>query len=173
MTAVGVLSRIFAGHTIDDDPLIDAGADLMAARLPRWDDTGGVSFIDYYYWYYGTLAMFQVGGPRWDRWNEAIKTAILDHQNVDESKDEFGSWDPVDPWGSSAGRIYATAVNCLTMEVYYRYPRVFGTTVVKKKRRGPRLRGFWRRASAMNREGREEEPRRPGGRGDSRRKGVG
>src|SRR5262245_8076654 len=138
MTAVAVLVRIFAGHTAESDPLIEAGADLMAARLPRWDDSGGVSFIDFYYWYYGTLAMFQVGGPRWDRWNEAIKTAILDHQNVDESKDEFGSWDPVDPWGSSAGRIYATAVNCLSMEVYYRYPRVFGTTIQKKKGEPPK-----------------------------------
>lgn len=142
MTAAGVLVRIFAGKDADDDEMIQKGADLMDSNRPRWDDLG---HIDYYYWYYGTLAMFQVGGPRWDRWNEAIKGAILDHQRVVESEDEFGSWDPVDPWGSSGGRIYATAVNCLSMEVYYRYPRVFGT---KKKRGGKRLRGLRRRRSA-------------------------
>jgi hypothetical protein len=141
MTAAGVLVRIFAGKNTDEDDMIQKGADLMDANRPRWDDIG---HIDFYYWYYGTLAMFQVGGPRWDRWNEAIKEAILDHQRVNESEDEYGSWDPVDPWGTNGGRIYATAVNCLSMEVYYRYPRVFGT---KKKRRGPRLRG-WRRSSA-------------------------
>ena len=124
MTAVGVLIRIFSGHTMESDPLISKGADLMAERLPVWADGGD---IDFYYWYYGTLAMHQVGGPRWDKWNAAIKTAILDHQRNNEDEDEYGSWDPVDPWASAGGRIYATTLNCLSMEVYYRYPRVFGT----------------------------------------------
>ena len=38
-----------------------------------------------------------------------------------------GSWDPaVDKWGSIGGRVYATAINVLTLEVYYRYAHVFG-----------------------------------------------
>src|SRR5206468_9297521 len=123
MTAVGVLLRIFGGRTRARDPLIDKGADLLSARLPRWSpDTG---HVDFYYWYYGTLAMFQVGGPRWERWNEAIKTAIIDHQRTDRSECAWGSWDPIDPWSTAGGRVYATALNCLSMEVYYRYPRVF------------------------------------------------
>jgi len=124
MTAVGVLIRIFAGHTMESDPLISKGADLMAEKLPVWADGGD---IDFYYWYYGTLAMHQVGGPRWDKWNAAIKTVIIDHQRQNKDEDEYGSWDPVDPWSSAGGRIYATTLNCLSMEVYYRYPRVFGT----------------------------------------------
>ena len=40
---------------------------------------------------------------------------------------EDGSWDPaVDKWGSIGGRVYATAINVLTLEVYYRYPRAIG-----------------------------------------------
>ena len=70
--------------------------------------------------------MFQIGGPRWDRWNEALKTALIDKQRVIKTEDEYGSWDPVDPWSMIGGRIYSTAINCLSMEVYYRYPKVFG-----------------------------------------------
>jgi hypothetical protein len=134
MTAVAVLVRILAGREPGDDPMIVKGAELMARRLPNWDTESGE--IDFYYWYYGTLAMFQVGESYWDKWNEAIKTAIIDHQNTDANADEYGSWDPVDPWSKAGGRIYSTALNCLCMEVYYRYPRVFGAD--KKPRRGRR-----------------------------------
>jgi len=122
LTAVGMLVRIFDGHAAGADPSIGKGADLLVAQLPKWDP----QFIDFYYWYYGTLAMFQVGGPRWEKWNAAMKTAIVDHQRLDRAEDEFGSWDPVDPWSQEGGRVYATALNCLCTEVYYRYPRVFG-----------------------------------------------
>jgi hypothetical protein len=122
LTAVGLLVRIFDGRTAGSDDKIMKGADLLAAKPPAWD--GGS--VDFYYWYYGTLALFQVGGPRWEKWNGALKTAILAHQNLDKSRDEFGSWDPVDPWSQEGGRVYATALNALCTEVYYRYPRVFG-----------------------------------------------
>jgi hypothetical protein len=32
-----------------------------------------------------------------------------------------GSWDPDPVWGGHGGRVYATAVAALTLEVYYRY----------------------------------------------------
>jgi hypothetical protein len=130
MTAVAMLVRIFAGHTAGDDPLIGKGSDLLLGCLPKWDESSGV--IDMYYWYYGTLSMFQVGGRAWDKWNEAIKTAIIDHQHMDKALCSFGSWDPVDPWSAQGGRIYSTALNTLCMEVYYRYPRVFGMSKSKE-----------------------------------------
>jgi hypothetical protein len=119
-TAVGMTVRIFGGHDLKSDAMIGKGADLLAKCLPKWDVDAGTN--DFYYWYYGSLAMFQVGGPRWAKWNEAMKTAIVDHQRLDKGRCEYGSWDPVDCWSSEGGRVYATAVNCLTMEVYYRYP---------------------------------------------------
>jgi hypothetical protein len=125
MTAVGVLTRIFAGQTADSDPMIVKGAALMVSKPPVWNLSSGD--IDFYYWYYATLAMFQVGGDKWNTWNEALKTALIDKQRKVPTEDEFGSWDPVDPWSTVGGRVYSTAVNCLSMEVYYRYPRVFGT----------------------------------------------
>jgi hypothetical protein len=132
LTAVGMVSRIFAGRTFEDDPMISKGADLLVNQLPVWDAASGA--IDFYYWYYATLAMFQVGGPRWEKWNQALKASLLDKQRLNPEEDEYGSWDPLDPWAIEGGRIYSTALNCLSMEVYYRYPRVFGAQSGKEKK---------------------------------------
>ena len=124
LTAVGVLVRVFAGQDPAKEPAIQKGVDLMSKRLPRWDTTSGE--LDMYYWYYGTLAMFQVGGEPWKRWDGAMKTAIVDHQRVEPGRDELGSWDPVDPWSPEVGRVYSTSVLAVCLEVYYRYSRVVG-----------------------------------------------
>lgn len=130
LTAVGVLTRIFChanedGEAAKKDEFVIKGAELMLKKLPKWDPDAGT--IDFYYWYYASLAMFQVGGKYWDQWNPAMQTAIVDHQRREEGRDEKGSWDPEDPWAPEGGRVYATTVNCLCMEVFYRYGRVFGT----------------------------------------------
>jgi len=132
LTAIGVLVRIFAGHTPNDDPMIEKGADLIGTKPPKWDADAGT--IDFYYWYYGSLAMFQVGGDRWKAWNGPMKAAIVDHQRMEPDRDERGSWDPIDPWSPEGGRVYATALNCLCMEVYYRYGRVLSFNADSKKR---------------------------------------
>ncbi|MSR62516.1 MAG: hypothetical protein EXS08_08730 [Planctomycetes bacterium] len=124
MTAVGLLVRIFGGRTPAQDPQLALGAARLAARLPQWSEDGQ---IDFYYWYYGTLALFQLGGARWERWNEALRAAVIEHQRTDAPSCARGSWDALDAWSTVGGRVYATALNCLSMEVYYRYPRVFGT----------------------------------------------
>jgi len=125
MTAVGVLARIFIGEDPKQSRLVQRGAALCGARLPLWDETTGD--IDMYYWYYATLALHQVGGSSWRTWNEAMKGAILDHQRGDTDFCGFrGSWDPKGPWGGDGGRVYATALMALCLEVYYRYERVFG-----------------------------------------------
>ncbi len=117
MTAVGILTRIAAGRTPESDPMIGKGVNLLIRLLPEWDSKAGT--IDYYYWHYGTRAMFRVGGQPWERWDKAVQDAILDHQCVDKAECAYGSWDPIDPWALEGGRIYATALNCLTMQVYY------------------------------------------------------
>ena len=77
-----------------------------------------------YYWYYGTLAMYQAGGPAWQRWNAAVRDTLVNLQRRDGHK--AGSWDP-DPtrYGTHGGRVYATALAALTLEVYYRYLRLY------------------------------------------------
>jgi hypothetical protein len=123
LTAVAMSARIFCGA--QDSPLMKAGAELLAKKLPLWDETRGS--IDMYYWYYGTLAMFQVGGENWERWNRNLKAVVIDHQRGDKDGCLEGSWDPVDPWGEEGGRVYSTALMTMCLEVYYRYPKVFGT----------------------------------------------
>jgi hypothetical protein len=127
ITAVGVFARIFANSMLgidsQKDPLVLKGAQLMASKLPNWNENDGS--IDQYYWYYGTLAMFQVGGEYWKKWNGAMKEAIIKHQRT--SGDEKGSWDPLDPWAEDGGRVYSTALMTMCLEVYYRYGKVFGT----------------------------------------------
>ncbi len=131
LTAVGMLVRIFSAKDGASDPMVLKGADLLVNKLPNWDTKSGE--IDFYYWYYATLSMFQVGGPHWDKWNAALKTACLDHQRNKEKECAYGSWDPIDPWSGAGGRVYSTALNCLSMEVYSRYERVFSMP-----RKGPK-----------------------------------
>jgi hypothetical protein len=128
LTAVAMCSRIFTQTAEEDAGLMKLGADLLSKRLPVWDEAGGK--IDMYYWYYGTLAMFQVGGSDWERWNRALKEVVVDHQIKDGCMK--GSWDPKDPWADDGGRVYSACLMTLCLEVYYRFPRVFGATTNKK-----------------------------------------
>ena len=120
-TAIGMLVRIDAGHG-PSDPMILKGAELLGRLLPRWEPAS----LDFDYWHFGSLAMYQVGGDPFDKWNEAMKATIIPHQHRDPTRHDCGSWDPVDAWSAAGGRVYSTAMLCLCMEIYYRYPRIFG-----------------------------------------------
>ena len=72
-----------------------------------------------YYWYYGTLALYQVQGPAWQKWNQAMQRRVVVLQRTDGPY--AGSWDPDTVWGSYGGRVYSTALGALCLEVYYRY----------------------------------------------------
>ena len=74
---------------------------------------------NFYYWYYGTLAMFQYGEEPWEEWNETLRELLVFDQRT--SGPLAGSWDPNGLWGGYGGRVYSTAVATLCLEVYYRY----------------------------------------------------
>jgi len=124
MTAVGILTRIFLGEDPRTSPMIRKGADLCVQTLPVWNPDDGS--IDMYYWYYATLAIYQVGGPHWRQWNKAMKDAIVHHQHGKGTGRRRGSWDPIGAWGDDGGRVYSTATMVMCLEVYYRYGKVFG-----------------------------------------------
>jgi len=124
MTAAGILSRIFLGEDPRSSELIKKGAGICVDLPPTWNPDDGS--IDMYYWYYATLALFQVGGAHWRKWNEAMKEAIVKNQHGQGSGARTGSWDPIGVWGDDGGRVYSTAVLVMCLEVYYRYDRVFG-----------------------------------------------
>ncbi len=126
LTAIGVLLRIFFGEDPKTSDMIQKGVHLMRRLPPTWNAQDGS--IDMYYWYYGTLGMFQVGGDAWKKWEQALNTSIIANQRMDGTYCSFkGSWDPIDPWGPEGGRVYATALMTLCCEVSFRYDRVFGT----------------------------------------------
>ncbi|HET6202769.1 MAG TPA: hypothetical protein VFI25_08205 [Planctomycetota bacterium] len=124
LTAVALLCRFFLGQTPDRSPVMRLHADRLRRVPPVWDVSSERSLVDEAYWYYGTLAMFQMGGEDWKAWNAAMKKAILEHQRRDG--DERGSWDPAGAWGKDGGRVYMTAIGALCLEVYYRYSRILG-----------------------------------------------
>lgn len=79
---------------------------------------------NFYYLYYGTLAMYQHGGEPWFRWNARVRDELIKLQRVRGHM--VGSWDPDDSlYGSRGGRVYCTALATLSLEVYYRYLRLY------------------------------------------------
>jgi len=118
MTAAALTCRIFMGSR-PDEPAVKGAVSLLVNQVPTWEpETGN----DFYYWYYATLGMFQVGGEAWSRWEKGLEAALVKTQR--RGGDEEGSWDPCDAWGHAGGRVYATAINILSLEVYYRYSKV-------------------------------------------------
>ena len=92
---------------------------LLTAQPPSWDTKGGQ--IDMIYWYFGTEALFAVGGKPWKAWDAKLREAVLRHQRRDTNPCLYaGSWDPCGPWGSYGGRVYSTALLAMCLEVYYR-----------------------------------------------------
>ncbi|MBL8851341.1 MAG: hypothetical protein JNG89_16785 [Planctomycetaceae bacterium] len=75
--------------------------------------------MNFYYWYYGSLAMRQYGGDEWTQWNDRLRDLLIQEQRQDGAL--AGSWDPDAAWGRYGGRLYSTALATLCLEVYYRY----------------------------------------------------
>ncbi|MCW8133645.1 MAG: terpene cyclase/mutase family protein [Planctomycetota bacterium] len=118
-TAIGNLCRQFMGWKRDD---LRGGIEFFVNQggVPQWNGNG--ASVDLYYWYYGTLSVYQLDAPHgdlWKRWNEAMKKALLDNQR--KGGDENGSWDPVGAYSEYWGRVGQTALGALCLEVYYRY----------------------------------------------------
>jgi hypothetical protein len=128
MTAVGVLCRIFADPELKrpgNKEMVDKGIQVISRLPPLWDDDDPGGRKDFYFWYYGTYAMYQYGGPEWKAWEKTLVPNIADHQH--REGEQKGSWDPqVDPWGNAGGRVYSTALLVLCMEVFSRYDTVMG-----------------------------------------------
>ena len=93
-----------------------------AEFLLRNDSDRGKTNV--YYWYYATLALYQHGGEPWTKWNAKIRDKIVGLQSI--SGHQTGSWEPdSSPYGSKGGRIYCTTLAALSLEVYYRYLRLY------------------------------------------------
>ncbi|MCA9293637.1 MAG: hypothetical protein KDA20_07470, partial [Phycisphaerales bacterium] len=113
MTAEGMFVRQLLGMG-QGDPRMDQSAQFILRELPDWERNANT-----YGWYYATLALYQHHGAAWEQWNARLSEQLVGAQRQDGTA--AGSWDPSDRWSTIGGRVYQTAICCLTLEVYYRY----------------------------------------------------
>jgi hypothetical protein len=112
MTAQGLLCLQYLGAR-RNDPRMRAGTDYLLRHLPR----SGVETS--YYWYHATQVMYHMQGKHWKAWNDRMRDLLVSTQ---ETKGTLaGSWKPVDQRETPGGRVYATALRLLMLEVYYRH----------------------------------------------------
>jgi outer membrane biosynthesis protein TonB len=117
MTAEALCCRIFLA-TEDSLAAQSEASKFVMEEVPTRES------VNLYYWYYGTVAMFQRQGEDWNRWNGAMQRELLARQRHDGTL--VGSWDPDNLWGNYGGRVYGTAMATLCLEVYYRYLPLYG-----------------------------------------------
>ena len=115
MTAAALFVRRLLGDGLNQNPELGKGRDLIAAQPPRWHGRAG----DFYYWFYGALAMRHCDSRSWTAWQKPLNDTLTAGQRKGGRME--GSWDPNDPWGEDGGRIYATALAVLSLQAEYRY----------------------------------------------------
>jgi hypothetical protein len=128
-SVVGLLNRMHTGGVAANFSSLAAGVDHFVFKLgadykqPTWsvDDNERHKV---FYWFYGTQAMFHLGGDHWKAWNLWMRTYFLREQKqVTDDKKLAGSWEPVDAGDTTeliGGRMLRTCLAILTLEVYYR-----------------------------------------------------
>ena len=114
-TAIGLLARLYDRRTAKGDPVVARAIESMAARPPSADTP------DLACWYFGTLAMFQVGGEPWEKWFAAVRDAVLGRTDAAAARAAW--WDAVGASAPEPDRVWATSLSCLCAEVVGRYAR--------------------------------------------------
>jgi hypothetical protein len=109
-SAVGLLCRMYMGWEKDSDP-IKGGVQYLSKRGPKTDDL--------YYSYYATQVMRQYGGAEWQKWNRGMRDPLIALQ-VQEGH-ASGSWYTKGPHAERGGRLMATSLATMILEVYYRH----------------------------------------------------
>ena len=115
-TSIALLSRMYLGWDRTHAELAN-GVAILDERGPQ---------KNLYYNYYATQVMHQWGGDEWPRWNDQMREQLVRTQIVTDGP-EHGSWSPWDRGQSSdsGGRLFATCLATMTLEVYYRYLPIY------------------------------------------------
>jgi len=119
MTAEALACRLFLRLRLNQSATEEAVAFLM-------QETPQSGSMNLYYWYYATVALFQVRGNAWKTWNESLQQRLMATQET--TGPLAGSWAPNTVWGAYGGRVYSTAMAALCLEVYYRYLPMYAGT---------------------------------------------
>ncbi len=119
MTSVGLLCRQYSGVNPRNPALLAGVQKLKAYCTDKLDNI--------YYLYYATQVMHHMQGESWNFWNlgaagtgkGGIRDTLISKQdtgNTPKHPHQVGSWG-----GSPGGRIMATSLSLLCLEVYYRH----------------------------------------------------
>lgn len=101
---------------------LGAQARRLGCSLPVWVQEG--TSVDYSSWFAGTRALAAWGDPDlWEAWSGRVTRLLVGHQRRFNEGCLAGSWDAVDKWGAEGGRVYATAMNLLTLGIVRRAPK--------------------------------------------------
>jgi hypothetical protein len=122
MTAAGLLNRQYLGWG-PRNPSLHKGCQYLLQHLPPSkpaNENVKENLGRIYYYYYATQVMHHMEGEYWQRWNPLMRDFLIRTQEKDGHM--AGSWSPVGAdYGNAGGRIYATSLAILTLEVYYRH----------------------------------------------------
>jgi len=119
-TAIGLLCRMYMGWD-KDTPGLKEGTEWLGSSGPSIGNDGKGNM---YYNYYGTQLVKQYGGPLWTKWNTKMRDGLVNTQKKEGNM--AGSWNFDDGHASEkGGRLYNTALACMTLEVYYRYLPIY------------------------------------------------
>jgi hypothetical protein len=103
---MGALSLQLSGYP--QDPMIPPAIRFMQDYPPRWNVEEPGNGYPFYYWYYGTRAMYLAGGDDWRIWKDWMCRFLVDHQNED------GSWDGAQ--SEQSLHVYRAALGALMLE---------------------------------------------------------
>jgi HEAT repeat protein len=123
-TALGLMSHILLGFRRSHPFCIGSANYVLQRQLPVAPKDGRLERLNIqqeyplYFVYYGTLAMHQMGGRYFRKWNDQIRV-ILPGTQVQEGCGR-GSW-VGKGYDGIFGSLYTTATGVLALETYYRY----------------------------------------------------
>ena len=117
MSAEGAFSRMLLGEKLSDAQQ----KELADYLLTHKKEIAG----NFYMAYYASLAMMQLGGEVWQKWNSQMREQLVALQKRGGKMD--GAWTNKTQYsGHTAGIVYTTTMATLTLEVYYRYLPMLG-----------------------------------------------
>jgi hypothetical protein len=123
MVAEGMFVQQLLGAGPSDPRQIESASylvgdtNLRGKRKKKGNLPHAKSQTNMYYWYYGFLSLYQHQSPLWKKWNLTVRELLVDRQTKEGP--DAGTWAP-GQWKES-GKLVATAMGALSLEVYYRY----------------------------------------------------
>ncbi len=135
LSAEAMAARFLSGGDTKD-VRFELTAKALVQDLPYWDT--GKKSIDYYYWFFGTLALSLLEGADGlatgkygKHWSKAASETISRNQDGEDAGCSHGSWAELERWSHAGGRPYGAALNAITLQVLFGFERALGRTAGK------------------------------------------